>query len=62
MAEPDCYTCYTCGYHGPECVPDDNGDDICAQCGTIRGDGFGDCENDPRDLCGRRAKREKAMG
>ncbi len=38
------YTCYTCGYRGF-----DTGDnDGCPECGTIRGDGFGDAENDPR--------------
>ena len=43
------YSCYTCGYVGLECVADPVGgdDDKCHECGTVRGDGFGDLANDP---------------
>lgn len=46
------YTCYGCGYRGDDISitgNDDNDEvDACPDCGTQRGAGFGDAENDPR--------------
>ena len=42
------WSCYTCGYVGPDGGFDKCEEGACPECGTVSGDGFGMAENDPR--------------
>ena len=44
----DMWSCFTCGYFGSKCVDDEGHRELCPDCGTRVGDGFGMAENDPR--------------
>ena len=44
----DLYTCYGCGYCGPD-VDFADDEECCPDCGTLAGEGFGFAENDPAD-------------